>query len=201
MTKLPPLTGSIDVRVWEEDNPQRHGLGLHQDGALPLKAKDRIRIEAKLSRPAFAYVLWISPAGKVIPVYPWSPGKWEECPAEEQPVTELRLPSGSHGWPIKSTSAGMETLVLLARDDALPRSVDLHALLVDLPEQKMQNPRAAVWFKNGEVISGDVEREPNFFEVQPVDDPVLRTQRLLQEKLQRHFAYSWAVSFANQGKE
>src|SRR5204862_1064461 len=95
---------------------------------------------------------------------------------------------------------GMETLVLLARATPLSREVDLQKLLAGLPPQKLQQSAAAVWFENGHVLGNEKDRAPNFFDVQQIDDPVLQTQRLLNEKLQPNGSYSCAVSFANQGK-
>src|SRR5271168_2880651 len=51
-----PLRGSIHLRVDEPANPRRRNLRLDQPGALPLKARDQFRIEARLNRPAYLYV-------------------------------------------------------------------------------------------------------------------------------------------------
>jgi hypothetical protein len=64
----------------------------------------------------------------------------------------------------------------------------------------MQNQHAVVWFQNGEVVRDDAERGPDFFDPERIDDPVLRTQRLLRERLGSRFSYTRAVSFANMGK-
>jgi hypothetical protein len=147
------------------------------------------------------YVLWIDPQGKVAPVYPWKPGHWESRPAIELPNDHLSLPEAADGaWPIQKGIAGMETLLLLARETPLSPQVDLRLLLGDLPQQTEQDARATVWFENGEVIQDDSERGPNFFRVEKIDDPVLVTQRLLKERLQPYFDYSYAVSFANQAR-
>jgi hypothetical protein len=196
-----PFKGWIDVRVWEEGNPDRLGLRLNQDGALPLRARDKIRVEARLNRPGFLYVFWIDTAGRALPLYPWKPGHWEERPADEQPVTALDLPTDeSGGWEIERGKAGMETLVMLVRDTPLPLDVNLRELLADLPAQTMQNTQAVVWFENGAVVHGETDRGPNLFNVQKIDDPVMQTQRLLKRKLGPLCAYSRAVSFANKGK-
>jgi predicted Ser/Thr protein kinase len=197
----PAFKGWIDVRIWEPGNARRRDLGLRDFGALPLKPGDQVRVAARMNRPAYLYVLWIDPEGKVAPVYPWKPGRWDERPAEEQPVDRLSLPAEADvGWPVTADAPGMETLVLLAREEPLPAGVDLRTLLADLPRQALKDPRAAVWFENGSVVRDEAERGANFFDAQAIDDPVLRTQRLLQEKLQPYSAYSRAVSFANQGR-
>ncbi|OAI46313.1 hypothetical protein AYO44_11470 [Planctomycetaceae bacterium SCGC AG-212-F19] len=195
-----PIKGWIDVRVWEPANERRHGLRLNQRGALPLKPKDLIRIEAELNRPAYLYVFWIDSEGKAQPVYPWRPGRWDERPAREQPRARLSLPEGADAaWPMQAGPAGMETLVLLARNTPLPRDVDLRAHFDGLAQPRWQHPQAAVWFENGEVVQNETERGPNFFEVMRVNDPVMRTQLLLRERLCPLGEYLRAVSFTNEG--
>jgi serine/threonine protein kinase len=199
--ELPALSAALDVKVWQPGNRERQGLGL-RDGGLPLQPDDWVAMEAILARPSYAYIVWISANGKVDPVYPWTPGRWKERPAVERPMTSLRLPSNdwSVKWPMSANSpAGMETLVLLARPTQLGRDVDLESLLGGLGEQARQNTSAAVWFENFEPVIIGRLRAPNFFDVKRLDDPVLRTQRELRDRLSRYFTYSAAVSFANMG--
>lgn len=192
-------SGWIDVRIWEPGNPRRHGIRLNQLGALPLKAGDQVRIEGEVNRPAYLYVLWIDSTGKVWPVYPWLAGRWDR-PAQEQPIQRLSLPSQpDEGWPIEAGPAGMNTLVMLARETPLSADVDLAGLLAGLPVQTAQHMQAALWFENGEVVRKEALRAPNFFNPQLIDDPVLRTLNILKQRLEPHFRYSRAVSFADQG--
>ncbi len=196
---LPPMLGQIDLLIFEKDNPRRQNLRLRHEGALPLKLNDLIRIEANVKRPAYLYLLWIEADRSVQPIYPWKPGHWDDRPKVENPVKQLRFPPAQgDGYSQKPGLAGMETLVLLARETPLPRDIDLSALLGELPRQSRQDARSAVWFENFQVTSGD--RGPNFFDVRRLDDPVLETQRLLKDRLGRHFSYSAAVSFANLAK-
>ena len=51
-------------------------LPLRDPAARPLREGDEVRIEAKLNRRGYAYILWIDTKGKVIPVYPWVEGEW-----------------------------------------------------------------------------------------------------------------------------
>jgi hypothetical protein len=62
----------------------------------------------------------------------------------------------------------------------------------------MQHPRSAVWFENGELVRHDRERKWVHFVEKEIDDPVLRMQGLLGERLQPHAASTAAVSFAKQ---
>jgi hypothetical protein len=196
----PPWKGSVDVRVDNPKDPDRHDLGLGDPAALPLKAGDEICVEVELNRPAYVYVLWIDTAGGVLPVYPWRKGNWDDRPAAEKPVRRLRQPEALNEWyPIEQAKPGMETLVLLARETPLPRDVDLRAELGRLPRQDGHDRRAVVWFENGVVVRGEPERAPRF-EPRRREDPVLTVQQRIRERLQRHFDYTRAVSFAVGGK-
>ena len=199
---LPPVSaGHIDVRVWEKGNERRQGLRLHEDGALPLRPNDKVRVDVQLDRPAYVYILWISTRGEVLPVYPWRQGEWGNRPDREQPVQRLDLPDEPGGWRIDAGPPGMETLVLLARRTPLPRDVDLAALLGELPVQKEQDLGAAVWFENGRVVPRNTshDRGPRLFDADRIDDPVLGTQRRIKDRLQPLFDFTCGVSFANQG--
>jgi serine/threonine protein kinase len=214
---LPPLKGSVDVLVWKKTKEVDRVFRLRDDEVLPLTLEDRVAVEVELNRPAYLYVIWINTEGKAQPIYPWTSGEWDEGPAEEKPMDRLRRPSdrdnfwglqqhspggGAVGVPIVliKPRPGMETLLLLVREESWPAGVDLRGLLTGLPKPAMQNSLAAVWFEDWEVVQGEPKREPNFFDVRRREDPVLQTQRLLRERLGRYCSYTRAVSFANQGR-
>jgi serine/threonine protein kinase len=194
------LKGSIDVVVTEQGNPRRQLLPLHDPAARPLKKGDEVRVVVKLNRPAYLYVLWIDTRGEVGPVYPWLEGEWER-PEQERVVQRLSLPEKPGDiWPIKPGPAGMETLVLLARETPLPREVDLAKALGDLGPQPLLDEQDVAWFENGELERGDPERGPNLKEPREGSSPVLHTQGLLRERLKGlGFTYTQAVTFANRG--
>jgi hypothetical protein len=197
---LPPLRGSIDILVYAPDDPRRRNLFLDDPGVMPLQPGDQISIEAELNRPGYLYVLWIDSNGKALPVYPWRPGHWKERPEEEHPVGRLRRPEAlDEFYQIRKDTPGMETLVLLARDTPLPRSVDLQAELGELLRPTAQELQATAWFENGGVVRNRRGRAGRF-DVTRRDDPVLVTQQRIKEKLREHFAYTLAVSFASRGE-
>jgi serine/threonine protein kinase len=198
---LPELKGYLDVRIREEGNANRQNLRLSQKEALPVKVGDWIRFEAQLNRPAYLYLVSIDTQGKAQPAYPWKAGNWQERPADEKARARLSVPEAPDEWgQVTAGPPGMETLMLLARDDRLPVDVPMATLFAGLPTPTLQHPRAAVWFENGAVVRDEVDRAVSFFETKRSDDPVLRTQALLRERLQPYFRYTRAVSFANQGK-
>jgi serine/threonine protein kinase len=194
----PPLKGSVDVLVWKKD--AKRALHLLDGDVLPLSLDDEVAVEVELNRPAYPYVIWINTEGEALPIYPWKPGIWGERPAGEGPLERLRRPDAPIFWGLKKGRPGMETLLLLVREEPWPADVDLRGLLAGLPKQAMQNSLAAVWFEDWQVVQGEPKREPNFFDVRRHEDPVLQTQRLLRERLGRYCSYSRAVSFANPGQ-
>jgi hypothetical protein len=196
---LPPLKGWVDVRVWKKS--ERKTFPLREEGVLPLEAGDEIAIEVEVNRPAYLYVFWINPDGTVAPVYPWRPGRWDERPVEETPIKQLRRPrTATNFYPLTKGQSGMETLLLLVREQPWPAGVDVRALLGEFTPQTEQNAAAAVWFENGNVVKGEPGRDVNFFDETRREDPVLVTQSLLRERLGNQVSYSRAVSFANRNR-
>lgn len=192
---------SVDVLVWDPKNPQRHGLRIGEPGALPLRTGDRIRVEARLSPPAHAYLVWIDGRGAAFPVYPWVPGDWMRTASPDVKVDELRLPPKiDEAWPMGG-DPGMESLLLLVRTEPLPGDFDLSALLRDLPTTRTVTKSTPLWFSDFEplVASTNGLRAPNFSETAQIDDAVLKSQRLLQERLGKHFQVVRSVSFSNSG--
>jgi hypothetical protein len=192
-----PLAGWIDVRVWKKDKLLGPGqwLGPH---VMPFNQGDEVRVEAELNRPAYFYVVWLDTTGKPLPLYSWDP-HWN-WPAEERPAARLSLPATpGNRWPISPGTAGMETLLLLARETPWPRDVDLRTLLDGLPPPAMQDPSSVVWFRNWAVVRDEDDRAPNLFE-ERAGDPLLVTQEKLRERLQPYGVFSRAVSFANAGR-
>jgi serine/threonine protein kinase len=196
-------TGHATAAVWAKFGDEARRLELTDPGALPLRAGDQFRIEARVSPASYLYLFWIDTEGQVLPVYPWEPGKWGTRPAEESPRDELHLPPrDDRGYRITGERGGMETLLLLARPSPLDLDdAAVQALFAGVKEQRpVQDPRSAVWFENGRVVKDDVRRRSAFFEEADIDDPVLRMQELLRERLQPHASFTAAVSFAKRGK-
>ena len=92
--------GSIDIVVFDPDDPRRQNVRLNQPGVLPLKPGDRFAVEAEISPPAYLYILWIDADGSVDPVYPWRRGHWDDLPPEEKPV-ETGAPAGVVGSAVR----------------------------------------------------------------------------------------------------
>jgi hypothetical protein len=199
LSVVPPqehLSGALNVRIWDPKNDHRRGLSLDDPGALPLHPGDQIRVEAEANRPAYLYIIWIGTDGAPKPVYPWKPGDWAPF-KHEQRTANISLPEPvDGGWPMEG-GPGMETLVLLGRDEPIS-AVAIQDLFGDLPKQRLQNSRSLVWFDQGQ-FSREKTRSPQFFNVEDLNDPILTTQRRLSERFQPYFPLFRAVSFANEG--
>jgi hypothetical protein len=200
----PAYSGAVDIRIWRTVSGEAVKLTLRDDGALPVRDGDQFRIEAEVQPAAFLYLFWIDTEGQALPVYPWQAGKWATRPTTERPRSKLSLPEerATGGYTIRGKTEGMETLLLLGRSE--PWALDeaaVQRLFAGLPPQRpVQDRRAAVWFESGEVVQHDARRLRSHFAVTEINDPVLRLQGLLRERLQPQAAFTAAVSFARQGR-
>jgi hypothetical protein len=193
----------VTAEVWIKSGEEGRQLRLSDSGALPLRNGEQYRIEAKAGAEAYVYLFLLDDDGEAHPLYPWQPGKWGTRPAQEEKVTRLGLPPREgNGYTINGAGSGMWTILLLTRTTPWDKSdEEIQSLFAGLPAQRpMQDPRSAVWFENGELVRHDRERKWVHFEEKEIDDPVLRMQGLLRERLQPHAASTAAVSFAKQEK-
>jgi hypothetical protein len=201
---LPPLGGDLDLRLWQKGNPDRHGLRLHQPGALPVRPKDQVRTEVELIRPAYLYVVYLDNQGEATPLFPWRNYDWKDLPAEE-PRTTLVLPPDRdgvpQGAPIPDGPSGIDTYLLLAREQPLPAGFDVEGLFRGLSPQKgPPRPPGAVWYRNGEEDRGRERDKRRFEPAREIEgDPLLQLQALLKGRLRQEFGYSRAVCFTFQG--
>jgi serine/threonine protein kinase len=206
-TRAAPLHGEITLWVNEPKSTFRRGLRLHQPGAVPVRPGDEVRVEAGVSRPAYLYLFWIGSDGKVAPLYPWKDRDWTRRPDREDKVEGIELPEVvTDTWELGPSAPGLETLVLLAREDSpLPRDADTTL------ERDLAGPRTtwlpggkdeAVWLENGRAFGLDDQgksREMPGLATRRSDDPVLRIRRVMKEKLSTLGSYHRAVIVPNQG--
>jgi hypothetical protein len=184
-----PLTASLDVRVWKKDDKSR-GLTLGKPGALPLQAGDWMRIEARASRSAYLYLLYLDARGEASPMYPWRKYKWNDRPREIKQQT-LNLPEDPRkdGAPLDPGPSGIEAVLLLARDEPLTAEENsrLAKLFADAaPQDKFDPLQGAVWLGGAEAerFSEALDRgRPNVDDAGRVEDPVERVRRLLRDEV------------------
>jgi serine/threonine protein kinase len=202
-----PLHGGITLWVNEPGSGVRRGLRLHQPGAVPIRPGDEVRVEAGVNRPAYLYLFWVGSDGKVAPLYPWKDRDWTKRPDHEDKVEVIELPEViTDTWELPPSAPGLETLVLLAREDSpLPRDAD------STLERELAGPRTtwlpdgkneAIWLENGQAFRLDDQgnsREMPGLATRKSDDPVLRIRRLLKERISTLGSYHRAVIVPNQG--
>ncbi len=202
---LKPLSGELTVRVWDpRKNRLRHGQPFDSPGVLPLRYGDQIRVEAKTNRPAYLYVIWITPEGEAIPIYPWTPATpwkpeyWRARPKDEKPTDTVSLPAqAGKGWPIDS-GKGFETIVLLARDEPLPNDVALESVFASLPSQQTPS-QTFVWLEAGDQQMASV-RGANFSKLETLDDSTQQLKEVLADRLKPlHLSLYRAVCLSNRG--
>jgi hypothetical protein len=189
-----PLHGSLTLRIWDPKDANRRGLALTDVGALPLRAGDLFHVEGSATRPIYLYVIWIDPDGIAKPVYPWPAGDWSKPPQTERPVTEIKLPPGSGTWWPMPDEQGIETLVLMGREQPLPPDIVLKDMFTGLFPPLVKSADSIVWLDPPER-----QRSPDFSSVKKAGDPVRDAQRRLADRFKGHFPLLQVVSFANRG--
>jgi serine/threonine protein kinase len=197
-----PLDAALELVFWDSTRQSR--LTLEEDGVLPVKEGDEFRIEVRLNQPGYAYLLWIDSEGKLTPLHPWVAGSdWEL--AGESPCSELILPGGGEVLPI-SGPAGVETLVLMARDEPLSPG-ERQRLPGWLPARfprlaSLPNPARPRW-----LVCRQEECQPagsshkGIGPPRPASDPLFQIDALLRERLGPRFRLVQAVSFTNLGPQ
>jgi hypothetical protein len=203
----PPLTGDLIVQVWDKTPGGRKGARIDDPGVLPVRAKELVRLTTRLSRPAYVYLLWIDGRGQVSALYPWDRSKKQtihDPPPLVPPQTEVESPEPKaegdervpQGWPLEGSS-GLETILLLARQDALSPQIQLPKLLGRLPATPLRDPcEVAVMGRDGNHRLPTIgwSRGPAE-QAEQIDDPFLA----LMERLGPHFETIRMVRFAYQG--
>jgi serine/threonine protein kinase len=138
--KLPAdLNPSLVVKVFNEvDKPW---LPIDHPAALPARSTDLVRIEVNLDRPAYSYLLLLTSQGEAVPLYPWNEGPDLEVLNVDAPPPVRREAKWSNprkanrGWEMDD-KAGLETLLLLVREEPLPAGMSLRGLLGEIPAGK-----------------------------------------------------------------
>jgi hypothetical protein len=200
---LAPLRADINVRVWKDK--QSPSLRLHQLGALPVKAGQLMRIEVELNRPAYLYLVYLDSRGQTTPLYPWRRDNWQDRPSDEKPRPQLWVPDGDRAAPLDPGPSGIESYILLARDEPLPADVDLPKLFAGLaPQQGLADLPMAAWFRDGQLAHDEADRGPiRLGQAEAVNDPLgwaQAAQEQLWQRLRPHFQQVRAACFSFRGE-
>lgn len=105
-------------------------------GALPVQDGGAMYLEAQLDQPAFVYFVWIDCRGKVLPLYPWNNEQLEITDLKQPPpvrraTDRVFSPLLGRDWQF-GEGPGLETVVLLARREALSDPAELEICLSDI---------------------------------------------------------------------
>jgi serine/threonine protein kinase len=197
-----PLSGKMAVRVWSGKRGvlgQRIGDDNH---VVPLRKGDECQVEAWLSEPAYAYLLWIDGKGEVTPLYPWNAGM-ELVVREVAAVPPARKedyfrtpPLVGKGWKVDDTE-GLDTVLLLARREPWPAGRNLAELFGKVPVAPLRDPGEVVvrGWNRGQPVDVDQQDINRGLEKEAavIDDQMLQ----LVERLAGEFEVVRMVRFAH----
>jgi predicted Ser/Thr protein kinase len=200
-----PLTGDLDVLIWTPGGAKK-GWKVQEmmGGAVPVLNGEWVHLKARLNRPAHVYLIWVDSEGVPTPIYPWNRGKELKITdlAVAPPVTNAEQIVDSpgelaRGWEMQGPS-GLETILLLARQDPLPATVNLAEVLGKLKPAPLVDPREVVvrgFDRDRPIKEENIFRRPGQQAVE-IDDSLLQ----MMGRLQPHFEMIRAVRFAHAAK-
>lgn len=157
-------------------------------GALPVQTGELVRFEAQLNQPAYIYLLWVSPDGSTVPIYPWDSERasgWEAplVPNSNRTTDHVLCPlNPDEGFEIVEP-AGIQTVVLLARRTPLNSNIDLAQVLSGLPA----TPMLAMNDTPGPLLRGLKTGQTKSTEDPQYDE--------LKSRLSPHFEFMRVMSF------
>jgi hypothetical protein len=163
------------LRVWGEG---KHGLQVGADPeALPVRQGETVHLEARVSQPAYIYLLWES-QGKVDPLYPWY-RDFGKLPNAEAPVEQLHSPP----------------------EPEIPADAVQHLVktIGKMGPSRLRNPKecAVLRLDAGQLTAFEAMSQNRGLakEAAEIDEPLLE----LLERLHPYFEMIRAVRFAHQG--
>jgi predicted Ser/Thr protein kinase len=196
------LVGDLTIRVWSKEGGGKRGLKIDEPGALPLLAGERVHIEARLNRPAHAYLLWLDGQGHASLLYPRDDGKFGSGPPGGPARETFHSPAALDEGHRMTGPGGLETVLLLARRTPLPPGIDLAGLVGPLPSSPLRDERefATRGFDEGQPTGGlGVGLHRGIAaEADGIDDPLLQLMERLRK--QHDFEVIKVVRFAYRGE-
>lgn len=199
------LTGAIEFLLYDEREPDGLPLSEYRHALRP---EMQLQVALCLSRPVFAYIIWVSSEGQVQPLYPWSNYRWGRR-GPDPPIKSLALPAadafGNERWYPIDSEGGFETLLLMAREEILPRTYDrsLAKLLESFPATlricNLKSRRKPYEF----VCRPSATHEALTVRLgtpQPARDPLVRLKLSLMEKFGNRFSLIQGVILSNAGR-
>jgi hypothetical protein len=198
---LPALAGDLILRVWSPlEKGIKRGWRVDQPGALPVLPGEQVRLDANLNRPAYVYLVWIDSEGNVASLHPWKDHAFNPLLSPEAPKASVSSPTmANEGWPLEGRG-GLETALLLARQEKLPADFNLRTLIGHLRPTRPRYSEDLVvrGFDSGQPPRILTERMTRGLPAAPtqIDDSLAE----LIEKLRPHFDVIRAVQFTYKGE-
>jgi serine/threonine protein kinase len=204
-----PLNGKMTAKAWSRE---RHLIGVElgvDPRAVPVQAKDGVRVDVTFDQPAHVYIVWVDSNGGLIPLYPWNKGDKLNTRAlgevESEAVEAAGTPgTTTQGWECDD-NAGLETILVLAHRTPLPAGVSVGELIGKLPHNHFVAPTENTYqtFRDGKLVH---ERPKNWAHgprgikgkaAVELEDALL----LAVKRLSPHFELIQAVRFAHVKRE
>lgn len=203
----PPSSLTLETRLLIHDSAC--GFVELTDEHLPVRAKQRLRIEVTPSRACHLYLCWVNPDGRAVPLFPWQPGNWDTPEADEDVPGTVRLPANqTAGFPVEAVP-GLQTLVALAREEPFPTNElpELRDRLSGAPTEggRRGRSRGRAVLPTGLhaydlPLASAALTERIIPVAEEVDDPVSARHRELAARLAGRYDAGRCVTFANAGK-
>lgn len=192
-------TGSVDLLVFREQNGLPVAVSLSDPQAMPLRPGDHVKLTAEVHPAAYLYLFWIDEKGNTVPMYPWTPFQWGKR-SEKGPDEKIEVKDPRGNWiKIGGDTAGMETILMLARSTPLETADDqVKAWFDGLHPLAFPGEKARIWFENFDLLRNDLLRAPEFGDKIGQSGP-LGMQDTLRRRIGANSAFSRAVSFARLG--
>lgn len=131
------LTGELAVQVWSKDGHKRE-LKPGDPSGLPLVPGEKVRLEAQLNQPAYAYLLWVDGKGNASLLYPRDDGKYGTRPSGGSARETVHSPDALDEGHRMKGPGGLETVLLLVRRQPLPSGTDVTGLIGQLPPSPLR---------------------------------------------------------------
>ena len=129
-----PLVSQLDVRVVRNDE-----LSVSLNEALPLRDGDALQLIGRLSRPAYARLVWVDAEGQVAVLDTGTSG--------EQKVKQIVFPPGEDNWQTLTGQPGTEICLLVTSDDPLTDLRELVAQLESTGPFSSLEKAGAIWIE------------------------------------------------------
>jgi hypothetical protein len=199
------LVADMAVKVFSDQD--KVWRAFDAPGAMPARHRDLVRVEVKLDRPAYSYLLMLTSQGEVVPLYPWNDGPKQPKGSADDPPPVRREQSWANprkaktGWTMDRTP-GLETLLLLVREEPLPAGMKLGRFVREMlagEKAVLRNPREAAMLERRRGAKGYaslLSLHRGIEEAREADAPLAE----MMDRLEETFVVQRVARFAHAGE-